>query len=139
MQHLEVSGAVPHIYIYIYIYIYVVRQLRVKGCGAMVRIGTGRASRRTRRKPRPNATLSTTNPNLMAWDRASHETSPHRFVQQIVVTDRCRLDGKTDVACNWKIVRVPGVRSMKLIPVFGQHGKAKNVVVSRHEVSCSDK
>ena len=31
MQHLEVSGAVRHIYIYIYIYIYkyVVRQLRV--------------------------------------------------------------------------------------------------------------
>ena len=32
MQHLEVSGAVRHlyIYIYIYIYIYVVRKLRVK-------------------------------------------------------------------------------------------------------------
>ena len=32
MQHLEVSGAVRHIYIYmcVYIYIYVVRQLRVK-------------------------------------------------------------------------------------------------------------
>ena len=29
MQHLEVSGAVRHIYIYIYIYIYVIRQLRV--------------------------------------------------------------------------------------------------------------
>ena len=31
MQHLEVSGAVRHIYIYIYkyIYIYVVRQLKV--------------------------------------------------------------------------------------------------------------
>ena len=31
MQHMEVSGAVRHIYIYIYIY--VVRQLRVKGYG----------------------------------------------------------------------------------------------------------
>ena len=29
MQHLEVSGALRHIYIYIYIYIYVVQQLRV--------------------------------------------------------------------------------------------------------------
>ena len=32
-KHLEVSGAVRHIYIYIYIYIYVVRQLRVKEQG----------------------------------------------------------------------------------------------------------
>ena len=31
MQHLEVSGAVRHIYIYIYIYIYVIRRLKVKG------------------------------------------------------------------------------------------------------------
>ena len=30
MQHLEVSGAVRHIYIYIYIYIYVIRRLKVK-------------------------------------------------------------------------------------------------------------
>ena len=29
MQHLEVSGAVRHIYIYIYIYIYVIRRLKV--------------------------------------------------------------------------------------------------------------
>ena len=29
MQHLEVSGAVRHIYIYIYIYIYVIRRLEV--------------------------------------------------------------------------------------------------------------
>ena len=30
MQHLEVSGAVRHIYIYIYIYIYAIRRLKVK-------------------------------------------------------------------------------------------------------------
>ena len=31
MLHLEVSGAVRHIYIYIYIYIYVIKRLKVKG------------------------------------------------------------------------------------------------------------
>ena len=31
MQHLEVSGAVLHIYIYIYIYIYIIRRLKVNG------------------------------------------------------------------------------------------------------------
>ena len=31
MQHLEVSGAVRHIYIYIYIYMCVIRRLKVKG------------------------------------------------------------------------------------------------------------
>ena len=29
MQHLEVSGAVRHIYIYIYIYIYIIMRLKV--------------------------------------------------------------------------------------------------------------
>ena len=36
MQHLEVSGAVRHIYIYIYIYIYVIRRLKVNPVGPCV-------------------------------------------------------------------------------------------------------